>query len=265
MLSRVKFVLPFAVAGILGLTVAGSQSVRAQGTTASTAGRTTSSSASSSTSSSPSSMTVTGLGSVGLGTTGPGSTGNVLGSTTSSSAIAGTSLFGPNIGEPLAYGNPSTYNATSPRTPTFGQPLYNTTSSSNTGGRGNTTGRTGTTGANTTGTGTIRSGSTGSTSGSFTSANAFRANAAGYTTQIKFAVPAGLTASAVQADLMQAIANATEIPSRKGVTVVMDGDMAILRGKVDTGEERRILESLVSMSQGVNKVRNEIEAQRPAE
>jgi BON domain len=263
MLRRVKFVLPFAVAGLVCLAAAGSQVARAQGTNANTGSRSTGSTGSTSMGSTgATSLGSVGLGTIGLGTTTSSGNGNPLGSTSSSTSVAGTSLFGPYVGEPLGYGLPSANANGTFKAPTFGQPLYSVNgSSSTTSGRGTATGRTGTTN---TGTASVRSG-TASTTSTFNGATAFRANAAGYTTQIKFAFAPPPSPAAVRADLMQAIGNLSEIPSRAGVNVVIDGDTVVLRGKVDTGEERRIVESLVRLSPGVNQVRNELEAQRPAE
>jgi hypothetical protein len=203
----------------------------------------------------------------GLGSTTSSSTspyGNSPGAGGSSTGYGSTSLFGPYLGNPLATGIPGN---TSNTTKAFGQALFNISSSgvyntntTGTGGRGNTlggnlAGRTGTTNLGNLGTGNI-SRSTGTTS-TFNANNAFPANARPYITQIAFAVPAPPRAE-LRADLVRAIAQAPDLPSRAGITVQVDGDAVVLQGRVATNEERRVVESLVRLTPGVNVVRNEL-------
>ena len=67
---------------------------------------------------------------------------------------------------------------------------------------------------------------------------------------------------AVRAELVRMIGEASDLPSRSGVSVLMDGNTVVLQGKVATGEERRVFESLVRLAPGVNVVRNELVALR---
>jgi len=178
-------------------------------------------------------------------------------------------LFGPYLGNPMATGVPGTGTNTSK---TFGQPLFNVSTSgvynTNTtggGGRGNTPGgalggRAGTTNFGAGGTGNItRAGSTASSNTN----NPFRANAAPYTTRIAFVVTPPAR-DALRADLARTISQSVDLPSRSGISVQMDGDIVVLQGQVSTNEERRVVESLVRLTPGVQTIRNELVPQTAA-
>jgi hypothetical protein len=206
-----------------------------------------------------------GLGNTGTGT-GSSSTspyGNAPGAGSSTSGYGSTSLLGAYLGNPLATGVPGTTT-----TKTFGQPLFNVstsgvyntnTSGSGASGRGNTPGgnpggRTGATNVGNTGTGNINR-STATTS--FNPSSTFRSNAAPYTTRIAFVVTPP-PRDELRTDLLRTIAQSSDLPSRNGISVQMDGDAVVLQGQVSTNEERRVVESLMRLTPGVRVVRNEL-------
>jgi osmotically-inducible protein OsmY len=69
----------------------------------------------------------------------------------------------------------------------------------------------------------------------------------------------------VHASLRQTLAQAIELPSQKRIDIQLDGDTVVLKGQVANPEERRIVESMVRMTPGVEKVRNELVPQNAEE
>jgi hypothetical protein len=265
MLRRVNYLLPFAVTAVVSLGLTGPLfgQTRSGTMTSSSSGSGTSLGGGSSGNSYGFNSSAFGLGSTGTGTTGSTSAspfGNAPGAGNSSTGYGSTSLFGPYFANPLATGIPGTTGTTS--TKAFGQPLfnistggvYNTNTGTGNSGRGNAGGgRTGTNFGNT-GTGNIaRSGTT----TTFSPSNSFRSNASPYTSRIAFVVTPPAREE-LRADLQRVIAQSSDLPSRNGVSVQVDGDTVVLQGQVSTNEERRLLESIVRLTPGVNVVRNEL-------
>jgi hypothetical protein len=279
MLCRAYSLLPIALTGVICL--AAPASLYAQMSTGTTGGRSTGSGSygsgtgtslggGSSSSSFGFNSSSFGLGSTGTGT-GTSNTspfGSSAGAGGSTSGYGATSLFGPYLANPMAAGVPGTATSTSK---TFGQPLFNVSSSgvynTNTtgGGRGNTLGgalggRAGSMNYGAGATGNInRAGST----STMNAAVPFRSNAAPYTTRIAFVVTPP-SREELRSDLARVIAQSADLPSRSGISVQMEGNTVVLQGQVSTNEERRVVESLVRLTPGVQGVRNELVPQTAA-
>jgi len=132
----------------------------------------------------------------------------------------------------------------------FGQPLYNTTG--------------------TTGTASISRGGLGGASG-FGSGSTSTSTFPGVSSQgirrapsylVETAIdepPARARAQTIRADLQSVIAGSSRLPSRGNIRVTTDANGAvILRGRVRDDRERRMAESLVRLTPGVYRVRNEL-------
>jgi hypothetical protein len=217
-----------------------------------------------------------GLGSFGSGqTTNFGNTGmlntGLLGQTTGrSGAVAPSNLFGTTYGNPLAAG---AVGASS----TFGQPLYNvtttTTTTTNLAGLGTLGGtRAATGGLRTTGgvggvgglagvrTGNSLTGGPGNTGMAVPGRPAYVTGLVGVPPRLE-------TAPRVQANLNQVLARTASLPARDNVRLSMDGDVVVMRGTIRAGSpdeadrQRKLIETVLRLQPGVRDVRNELEVE----
>jgi hypothetical protein len=126
----------------------------------------------------------------------------------------------------------------------FGQPSYGsvTTTTVNTG----LAGRTGTA---TIGSNRGMSGGLGGTS---------NMPAISYAATVRFAPPAGL-APTVRADLQEMFDRSGVIRRPASIRVEAEGDVIVLRGKVQSADDKVLAEGMVRLEPGVHEVRNELE------
>jgi osmotically-inducible protein OsmY len=150
-----------------------------------------------------------------------------------------------------ASANASRYLRPYPVQLSFGQALYNTT----------TTG-TATVTRGGLGTGTTGFGSTsGSLAASVTGASSVgMRRAPSYVTEVAFDQPAPIrTQTVLRTDLQGIIDRSSRLPSRDTISVSVDANgVVVLRGRVRDARERRLAESLVRLERGVSQVRNEL-------
>jgi len=202
----------------------------------------------------------TGGTSFGSGGTGSGRTGSGTG-TYGQSSPYGTYFANPfalglatSSGGSGASANASKYLRPYPVTLSFGQPLYNTTTTggSATVGRG---------GVGSSGIGSTGFGSSGlSSSGMGMSSQGIR-RAPSYMTELALGSPSPAPTGRLtaRADLQRVIDRSSRLPSRANIRVSTDSNgMIILRGRVRDAYEARLAESVVRLSPGVFRVRNEL-------
>jgi BON domain-containing protein len=167
-------------------------------------------------------------------------TGGYPGGTTGRGAqIGATSFLGPYYANPLAMGLVSGTTSTTTRTAAFGQPLYTVTTSTTTS-RG--TANVATPGAN----------------GSFGAGYNVR-RLPSYATRLAIKdMPPPPSAGQVQAELQTMLAQSSQLDQRDAVRVAIDGPVVVLQGRVADDDERRLVENMVRLTQGVGEVRNEL-------
>ncbi len=188
-------------------------------------------------------------------------------------AVATSNPFRSYYINPYSMGMPGTTTGTgTARQGTFGQPLYNTTTTgqANTllGGAGRLTGAGG---AGIAGIGRVGAGAADTTA--FASSAGTRRSLT-YTTEIALDPPPPAAApppgppplmTRMRTEVAQVVARSSALPSRGNINVVMEDDVVVLRGAVVSERERRFAEGLVRTTPGVREVRNELEVrpQRP--
>ena len=192
----------------------------------------------------------------------------------SSAGLASSNILGGYYASVYWQGRAGATNTTAPGG--FGQTLYTTSGTSNafsSTGTG-TTSRTGTTATragNTTGTTGNRAGATGM-GGNTGFGGANSANQSGivialprqiaYTATLNFPTPK-FTPTQVQADIRGVLDRSTMLTNSRGIEVVADGQVVVLRGNVQTSDEARLAEGMIRLTPGVRDVRNELKFPAP--
>ena len=182
------------------------------------------------------------------------------------SATGSTSFMGPYYASPLAlgYGPLNTGNAqaaSSNANPAFGTVFANTASGT-TGGRG-ASGAMGGLGA------TGSSNLTGSVDFNPVNSSGIKRNLP-YAAEVNFegnftrseADQAALIAIAEKRlidEVGSIVSRSSRLPSASAVVVSMDQGFLVLRGKVGSEKERRVLEAMVRMTPGIREIRNEVQ------
>jgi hypothetical protein len=233
-----------------------------------------------------------GFGSSGFGSSsggfGFGNTGSSMGAGArggnigaSASFRPGTAQYGSSSFLGAYYGNPLSLglvgsNGQVATTATFGQPLYNTTSGAglygNTGGYGALGGRTTGLGAlGGRGVGALGAlggsgalGGQGGTASVATGAQNFTPAGVGVVRRAPAAVASlGFSytpppASQLVAGIQDVIARSSQLPSKNGIQVALDGPVVVLQGTVADDAERSLAEGMIRLTPGVHDVRNEL-------
>jgi osmotically-inducible protein OsmY len=166
---------------------------------------------------------------------------STTGTTTVSTVVSTSNLFRSHFANPMSAGLPS-----GTRQSGFGSPLYSTT----------TTGTTGNTGPG--GTANINSRTNSTTGSVFGASSVGVRRAPAYSTSLGFEYKQE-SSDAVLAKVMETLANASRLPNRKNIVVVLDGNTFVLQGTAANDHERRLTEALVRLTPGVREIRNEIE------
>jgi hypothetical protein len=78
-----------------------------------------------------------------------------------------------------------------------------------------------------------------------------------YGATISFRFPRA-TASGIQSEAASILARSSALEASRGIQVVMEGNVLVLRGKVADAHDRKLAESLVRMTPGVHDVRNDL-------
>ena len=183
-----------------------------------------------------------GGGGAGGMTGGAGGAGGSRSGTTYS--VSTTNFLSGSFANPLYPGRPGSTNLSASSGGGFGQPSFGTvqtTSGTTRGGAGG---------------GTASVGRGGSTGGSTNQSGV--GSRVSHTAELKFKVPAIATAQ-LQADLQGMVSRSSSLKNPSGVTVVVEGPIAILRGKVADDDEKRLVEGMLRLTPGVRGVRNELQ------
>lgn len=181
--------------------------------------------------------------STGTGRTGAG--GRAIGGTGVS--ISPTNFLAATYGNPLYNGRPGSTNISPKAGGGFGQPSYGNVTTTGTTTPGGRTGLGGTASIN-------RGGLTGGVGG----LNGGYGEVAPitFTAQVRFNSPP-VVAAQVQTDLQNLISRTT-ITNPSEVRVEVVGSTAILRGRVASDDERRLVEGIVRLEPGIHDVKNEL-------
>jgi BON domain len=81
-----------------------------------------------------------------------------------------------------------------------------------------------------------------------------------YTVSLGFDSPVGTTNPRLSAELQSQFANSQRFSSGKNISVAVENNVVVLRGKVADSHERDLAEMFVRLSPGVYDVRNELQA-----
>jgi hypothetical protein len=210
-------------------------------------------------------LTGGGLGSGGTFTGSSGSSGTsgtftgisgaqsigVIGTNTRSATNSG-SLWTPFAANPYAAG--LTSGTTSRAAATFGQPLYNVTTTSVT--------TTGGTAALSRGSALGGYGGLGTGLGTSGTSNASVRRSPQYGATISFRYPRA-TNSRIQSEVANVLARSSALEASRGIQVEMRGNAIVLKGRAADAHDRKLAESLVRMTPGVHDVINEITLPAP--
>ena len=229
----------------------------------------------------------TGTGTTSSGSSSTGSTSTTTGAVaapviggiatpaTSGTGVDASNILGGYYASPYYQGRAGATNTTAPGG--FGQTLYSSSGSSNAfSGSGTGTSRTSSTASRTGNT----SGTTGNRAGvntafggntGFGGANSAN-NQSGivvalprqisYTATLNFPTPK-FTPAQVQADLRGVLDRSSMLTNSRGIELVADGQVVVLRGNVPTGDEARLVEGMIRLTPGVRDVRNELKFPTP--
>ena len=231
--------------------------------------------------------TSTGSGTTSSGSSSTGSTsatttavatpviGGVTTPATSGTGVDSSNILGGYYASPYYQGRAGATNTTAPGG--FGQTLYSTSGSSNAfSGSGTGTTRTSSTASrtgNTSGTTGNRTGGTTGMGGNTGFGGANSANSQSgivialprqisYTATLNFPTPK-FTPTQVQADLRGVLDRSSMLTNSRGIELVADGQVVVLRGNVPTGDEARLVEGMIRLTPGVRDVRNELKFPAP--
>jgi BON domain/Pentapeptide repeats (8 copies) len=80
-----------------------------------------------------------------------------------------------------------------------------------------------------------------------------------YTMSLGFDSPVGTTNPRLSEELQRQFTNSQQFPSGKDISVAVENNVVVLRGKVSSEHERDLAEALVRLSPGVYNVRNELQ------
>jgi len=81
------------------------------------------------------------------------------------------------------------------------------------------------------------------------------------TVNTEILLPAPLTNLQPRVQLQQLIKDSTYLSPKNSVQVVGNGSLVVLRGTAISDYERQLVEAMVSLSPGVNEIRNELTIQ----
>jgi BON domain len=189
-----------------------------------------------------------GLSFLGTGTV-PGRTGaggRTLGG--SSYSVSPTNFLAATYGNPMYPGRPGSTNISAKSGGGFGQPSFGNVSTGTTGGAYGAGGRAGTAGVN-------RGGINGGVGG--IGGVTAEVTPITFTAEVRFPAPP-VAPAAVRTNLQTLIARVPELKNPGDVRIEIDGGTVVLRGRVASEDERRLVEGIVRLEPGVYEVRNEL-------